>query len=137
MFITNNPDANNAVKALSILLIISVIIFLIGSAIAIYFIFVSPVNKGKTKAIITDITNNSTKVSYVVNGKKYNKTYTAYSSTYYVGKTIKIYYNKINPYKSFIANMRYLSLIGPGIGIIMLGVSGIGCMITYSKYYKV
>lgn len=128
-----NPDQNKTVKMLAVFLVVSTFIFFLGVALSVYFIFVLPMHKEKTTAIITNITNNSTSVKYEANGRIYEKTYTAYSSNYYVGKKIKIYYNKRKPYSSFISSFRYLSLIGPGIGIILMGVTGIFCLVFYKK----
>lgn len=129
-----NIEGNKTLKYMVIFLITSFIIFLVGLGIAIYFIFISPINKGKTYGKILYLESNRTAVSYKVNGRTYEKWYNAYNSTYYVGKKIKIYYNKYKPYNSSIASMRYLSLVAPGIGIIMLGVSGIICFSYYRKY---
>ena len=126
-----NPEQSKKLKVLSIILLSSFIIFLIGVAVSIYFIFILPMNKGKTDATITKITNNSTTVIY--NGRRYEKRYSVYSSSYYVGKKIKIYYNKQKPFDSSIANMRFISLVGPGIGIIFLGISGLFCLVFYKK----
>ena len=128
-----NPESNKELKILAGFLIGSFVIFLIGVALAIYFIFLMPMNKEKTVATITKIDNNSTTVVYNAEGRIYNKRYSAYSSNYYVGKKIKIYYNKQKPYDSHISSFRYLSLIGPGIGIIFMGITGILCMIFYKK----
>ena len=128
-----NPEQSKELKVLSIILLSSFIIFLIGVAVSIYFIFLLPMNKGKTDATITKITNNSTTVIYNANGRRYEKRYSAYSSSYYVGKKIKIYYNKQKPFDSSIANMRFISLVAPGIGIIFLGISGVFCLAFYKK----
>lgn len=128
-----NPEQSKELKVLSIILLSSFIIFLIGVAVSICFIFLLPMNKGKTDATITKITNNSTTVIYNVNGRRYEKRYSVYSSSYYVGKKIKIYYNKQKPFDSSIANMRFISLVAPGIGIILLGISGVLCLVFYKK----
>lgn len=132
-----SPESNKTLKFLVIFLSASFIIFLIGVALAIYFIFLMPMNKEKTYGTVKNITNNSTTIIYSANGKTYNKKYSVYSSSYYVGKKVKIYYNKQKPFNSFISSFRYLSLIGPGIGIIFMGVSGILCMVFYKKEYNV
>ena len=128
-----NPENKKELKILSIFLLSSFVIFLIGIALAVYFIFLAPMNKGKAEGVIKDITNNSTTIVYSANNRTYEKRFSAYSSTYYVGKKVKLYYNKQKPFNSSIAGMRYLSLIAPGIGIILLGVSGILCLVFYKK----
>ena len=131
-----NQDSSRELKFLAAFLLISVFIFIAGLIISIYFIFINPMNKEKTTATITNITNNTTTVKYEVNGRLYEKRYSSYSSTYYVGKKIKIYYNKRKPIDSSIASFRFLSLIAPGIGIIFIGVSGILCIVFYKKEYS-
>ncbi|MBR5662383.1 MAG: DUF3592 domain-containing protein [Bacilli bacterium] len=128
-----NPEQSKELKILSGLLIGSFVLFLIGVAIAIYFIFLMPMNKEKTTATITKIENSSTTVVYTAEGRTYEKRFNAYSSNYYVGKKIKIYYNKQKPFDSHISSLRFLSLIAPGIGIIFMGVVGILCMVFYKK----
>lgn len=118
-----------------IFMLCSLVVFIVGLVLAIRFVVIAPINKGKTTATILEA-RNYTKVKYVVNGKTYIKTYSFYSSTYYDGKTIKIYYDKSNPSDSFVANMRFLWLIGPGVGIILLGTSGIILWEYYVKYKK-
>ena len=112
-----SPESNKTLKFLAIFLSASFIIFLIGVALAIYFIFLLPMNKEKTYGTVKNVTNNSTTIIYSAKGKTYNK--------------------KQKPFNSFISSFRYLSLIGPGIGIIFMGVSGILCMVFYKKEYNV
>jgi hypothetical protein len=119
------------------LMLVGLFIFLVGSVISVKFIILDRLHKEKTYATITDISNNSTKVTYEVKGKIYNKRYSVYNSSYYEGKKVKIYYDKLNPGKSFIMSMRYLTLIVPGIGFIFLGISGIGLLYIYYKYYYI
>lgn len=128
-----NPEARKELKVLSWLLLGSFVVFLIGVAVAIYFIFLLPMNKEKTTATITKIENSTTTVIYTAEGRTYEKRFSAYSSNYYVGKKIKIYYNKQKPFDSHISSFRYLSLIGPGIGIIFMGVVGMLCFVFYKK----
>ena len=128
-----NQESNKELKVLATLLAASFIIFLIGVAISIYFIFLSPMNKEKTYGTITNITNSTTTIKYSAEGRIYNKRFNAYSSSYYVGKKVKLYYNKQKPFNSSISSFRFLSLIGPGIGIIFMGVTGILCLVFYKK----
>ena len=105
-------------KLVKIFLIIGLCILIIGLLISVKMIFLDRINKESTYGTITDISSNSTTVQYVVSQRKYRKTYSVYSSTYSVGKKIKIYYDKVRPNDSFIARMRYLILIVPGLGLI-------------------
>lgn len=130
-------DAKTHMKPFLVLMIIGVLIFIVGVAISINYIFIYPKNKGKVEAVITDISHDTTTVNYEVNGRIYKKVYSVYSSNYYVGKKVNVLYNKAHPQKSMISSFRYLSLIGPGIGIVFLGVSGIGLLFIYQKYYRI
>ena len=112
------------------------LILIIGAALSVKMLILDKMNKESTTATITGITNNSTSVEYTVKNKIYRRTYTVYNSSYRVGNKVKIYYNKVMPTKSYIASMQYLILIVPGIGILFLGISGIGFMHIYVKYYK-
>lgn len=119
------------------LMIVGLVIFLIGAAISVKMLIFDKIGKEKTSATITKITNNSTSVEYSVKNKIYRRTYTVFNSTYREGNQVKIYYDKTNPSKSFIAAMQYLILIVPGIGILFMGISGIGFIYIYTKYYKI
>ena len=118
-----------------IFMLCSLVVFIIGLVLAIRFVVIAPINKGKTTATILEETN-YTKVKYIVNGKTYIKKYNVYASSYYEGKQIKIYYDKNDPSDSFIANIRYLWLIFPGVGVILLATSGIVLWGYYFKYKK-
>ena len=129
-----DSNVKGVVRVISIAMVISFIIFIIGASLASYYIFIDPISKGKVTATIVEI-DDKTKVTYNVDGREYEKTYNVYSSTYYVGKKIKVYYEKYNPHRSKIANMRYLWLIAPGIGVLLLGITGVALLIVYMKYY--
>lgn len=121
----------------TVLMCISLFIFLLGLVLSIKFIFIDVIHKESTYGIIKDISNNSTLVEYKANNTTYEKRFSVYNSTYFIGKRIKIYYDKISPRKSLIASMRYMILILPGIAFIFLGVSGVGLIYVYMKYYRV
>ena len=92
-------------------------------------------NKIETTGIITRISlsgsseNDSNKVyvSYVAEGNEYESTLSGYSSSFYEGKEIEIYYDKDNPNKIGMKSLDLLFLIFPGLGLISLiiGVTGI------------
>ena len=119
-----------------ILLVVGLVLLLIGSALSIKMLIFDKEGKKATYATIVELGESSTTVKYAVNNRIYTKRYNSYSSSYYVGKRIKVYYNKVNPNKSYIANLQYLILILPGIGLLLLSSSGIGLLHTYFKYYK-
>jgi len=132
MFIENEKFRNIFIG----IMLFGLFVFIVGLAFSFKVIYWDVRGKESTKATITSINNNSTTCEYIVNGKKYAKKYFVNSSTYYVGKKIKIYYNPIRPQKSSIALMRYFILIVPFIGILILGISGIGLIIYYMKYIR-
>lgn len=92
-------------------------------------------NKIETTGIITRISlsgsseNDSNKVyvSYVAEGNEYESTLSGYSSSFYEGKEIEIYYDKDNPNKIGMKSLDLLFLIFLGLGLISLiiGVTGI------------
>lgn len=103
-------------------------------------------NKIETTGIITRISlsgsseNDSNKVyvSYVAEGNEYESTLSGYSSSFYEGKEIKIYYDKDNPNKIGMKSLDLLFLIFPGLGLISLiiGVTGISAKSRGKKSEK-
>ena len=80
-------------------------------------------NKIETKAIIESIVRDSSDdyevyVKYIVNEREYKNKLNSYSSSYYEGKEISIYYDKTNPNKIVTKLSDYLLLIIPGMGLI-------------------
>lgn len=99
-------------------------------------------NKVNTTAVITEITsyrgsNGNRKydvyVSYYVNGKEYNSKLGGYSSSFYEGKEIEIYYDKDNPTRIGMKSIDFLFLIFLGMGIIFAMIGGI---LLYKRGYK-
>ena len=119
-----------------IVMLVGFVVLLITSILAIKFIVVDPKDKGRVNGVITNITNKTTTVEYTVNNRCYKRTFNLYVSNYYEGKKVKLLYNKTKPNDVSIASLRYLFLIGPAIGIVILGVSGVGLIYVYIKYYK-
>lgn len=103
-------------------------------------------NKIETTGIITRISlsgsseNDSNKVyvSYVAEGNEYESTLSGYSSSFYEGKEIEIYYDKDNPNKIGMKSLDLLFLIFPGLGLISLiiGVTGISAKARGKKSEK-
>ena len=116
-----------------VLLVVGLVLLIIGIAFSLKMLIFDKAGKNTTYATITELKDSSTTVKYTVNNKTYIKRYNSYSSSFYIGKKIKIYYNKVNPYKSYIANLQYLILILPGIGLLLFSASGIGLLHTYYK----
>ena len=100
-------------------------------------------NKGKTKAIITQIYvsrishNHYTYnvfVSYRVNGQSYESKLNSYSSNFYEGKEIDIYYDKNNPYQVGIESHDFVFELMPLVlGGISFTLGSIGIIVEYKK----
>ena len=100
-------------------------------------------NKVDTIGTITEIssyrdTNNHNRdhevyVSYTVEGKKYESKLNGYSSNFYKGKEIKIYYDKDNPNEIGMKSLDLLFLMFPGIGLVCLIIGGTGLLVKHNK----
>ena len=99
-------------------------------------------NKIETTGIITEIwssrdsdnnRNHKVYVSYVAEGNEYESTLNGYSSSFYEGKEIEIYYDKDNPNKIGVKSLDLLFLILPGIGLIFLVIGGTGILIKINR----
>lgn len=93
-------------------------------------------NKIDTTGTITEISSyrdNKVYVSYTVDGKEYESMLSGYSSNFYEGKEIKIYYDKDNPNKIGMKSLDLLFLIFPGIGLIFLIIGGTGILVKTNK----
>lgn len=78
---------------------------------------------GTITAIVSDRDSNRVYVSYNVDGKEYESILNAYSSSFYEGKEIKIYYDKTSPKRIGMKSIDTVTtLIFPGIGLIILGI---------------
>lgn len=132
------------------------LIWIIFAGIGIIFILVGIVlcintfnydNKIYTTGTITDISSHrnynghrshDVYVSYNVNGVEYESRLGSYSSGFYEGKEIEIYYDKDNPRKIGVKSLDVLFLIFPGIGLIfsIIGVTGISVTIKRKNIEK-
>lgn len=99
-------------------------------------------DKIDTTGIITEIwssrdsnndRNHKVYVSYVADGEEYESALNGYSSNFYEGKEIEIYYDKNNPTKIGMKSLDLLVLIFPGIGLIFLIVGGTGILVKINK----
>ena len=99
-------------------------------------------NKVDTVGTITEISsyrntnhnrNHEVYVSYTIEGKEYESILNSYSSSFYEGKEIKIYYDKDNPNKIGVKSLDLLFLIFPGIGLIFLIIGGTGILVKINK----
>lgn len=99
-------------------------------------------NKIDTVGTITEISsyrntnhnrNHEVYVSYIVEGKGYESRLNSYSSSFYEGKEIDIYYDKDNPNKIGVKSLDLLFLIFPGIGLIFLIIGGTGILVKINR----
>lgn len=97
-------------------------------------------DKGETIATITDISTYrgsggsrqyDVMVKYKVDGKTYASLLNSYSSNFYNGKEIEIYYDKEYPNKILLKSSNVLILVFPGIGLVFSIIGTIG--ITYNR----
>ena len=75
-----------------VLSVIGLLMFIIGGFFAIKVIFFDIRGKSKVNGVITNLTNDSTTVSYVVNNREYRKFFSVYLD--YTKKSIGNYANK-------------------------------------------
>lgn len=95
-----------------------------------YWAIIPQTNRGETIATIIEIEyrdNNDeypdVLVSYEVNGQQYRTSLDSYSSSYYEGKEITIYYDKNDPSKIMDNTPKILMYVFGGIGIAFLSVA--------------
>lgn len=72
-------------------------------------------------------------VKYRVDGEEYNSKLSGYFSSYYVGKEIKIYYDKNNVNNISAKSLDMLMLLFPGFGLIFVCIGGIPLIIKSNK----
>ena len=108
--------------------LIWIIFFIVGmtfSLVALFFGYsmFNIENKTQGVAIITKMDNDEVYVTYEVDGKEYNNKLNMRSSSFYVGKEIKIYYNQENPNIVVCDDLKILIYIFLGIGLVFLLIS--------------
>ncbi len=124
----------------SIFTIIGTILLIIGIILCIFKFNYH--NKSTTTGIITYITSNNNQenhqvyVSYQVGDKLYESPLNGYSSSYYEGKEIEIYYDKANPDKIGVKSLDLLFLILHGLGLIFTTIGGTGLLINLNHQKK-
>lgn len=89
-------------------------------------------NKIDTVGTITEISDD-VYVTYIAKGKEYTSKLNGYSSNFYEGKKIDIYYDKDNPNQIGMKSLNLLFLIFPGIGLIFLTIGGIGIFVKIKR----
>lgn len=123
---------------------LGVILFIVGSFVSFQILKYSE-DKVETKGIITKIIIHNriegdrtynVYVTYEANGKQYESRLNSYSTSFYEGKEIDIYYDKNNPHKIGNKSMDLLILIFPGISIIFVIIGGSRLFIKTNKKKK-
>ena len=127
------------------------LIWIIFASIGITFVIIGLVlfgnifnyaDKVDTIGIITKISsygstdndiNYKVYVSYIVDGKEYESMLNGYSSSFYEGKEINIYYDKNNPSKIGVKSLDLLFLIFPVTGLIFLIIGTTGILVKMNK----
>ena len=127
------------------------LIWIIFASIGIIFVIIGLVlfgnifnyaDKVDTIGIITKISsygstdndiNYKVYVSYIVDGKEYESMLNGYSSSFYEGKEINIYYDKNNPSKIGVKSLDLLFLIFPVTGLIFLIIGTTGILVKMNK----
>lgn len=102
-------------------------------------------HKIETTGIITEIipyrehsgdTDYHVYVSYRVGGKEYESELNSYSSDFYEGREITIYYDEKNPNKIGVKSLDLLFLLFPGFGLLFLIIGGAGIWIKKHQKKK-
>lgn len=124
------------------------IFFFIGLIFTVVGIFISIdtfnyENKIDTVGTITKITSDrdndgdtshNVLVAYNVNGSYRESRLNSYSSSFYIGKTIDIYYDKNDPNKIGVKSLDLLCLLFPGLGLLFVIIGGSGLIIKKKKH---
>ncbi|MDO4341168.1 MAG: DUF3592 domain-containing protein [bacterium] len=77
------------------------------------------------------------RVSYIVDGQEYETALSYYSSTFYEGKQLKIYYDQNNPQKIHAKAESSLAYIFLGLGAVFAGIGGSGIVIKSKKQKQI
>ncbi len=72
-------------------------------------------------------------VQYQADGREYESRLNYYSSGFYEGKEIEIYYDEENPHKIGVKSGDLLFLMFPGFGIVFFGIGVSGLLVKLNK----
>lgn len=123
----------------SIFFTIGIVIFTIGVVVCInVFDYSDKIETfGTISQINTHHSNGNTihevYVKYEVDGTQYESKLNGYSSNFYEGKNIKMYYDKNNPEIISTKSLNLLFLMFPGFGLIFGSIGGIGLFVIIKK----
>jgi len=139
-------EANKRENFINIVWLIFTIMGIIFLVVGIFFsyqtLIASKDNKVETTGKITQIIPYRTTsrdrgydvyVSYVVEGQEYESRLNAYSSSFYEGKEIEIYYNKNNPHEIGSSSLDLLVLMFPAMGLLFAMIGGTGLFVKINK----
>ena len=136
--------ANRSENLIWFIFIVIGLVF-IGLGIIIGFFVFKYNHKIETTGIITEITPHRSQsgdtiytvyVSYQVDQKEYESPLNSYSSSFYEGKEITIYYDESNPSKIGVKSLDLLFLLFPGFGLIFFTIGGVGILVKKRKIAK-
>lgn len=127
--------------------IIGTLFFILGTSIVISN-YKDRENRIYTIGTITEITSykdsdgdikHNTYVSYNIDGKQYESDLNGYSSSFYKGKEIEIYYNKNNPNIIGTEIFDFLTFIFPTLGliVIIIGINGLVSKVRKKRIVKI
>mgnify|MGYP004505424933 FL=1 len=121
-----------------IFFLIGTITLIVGTAIAVKILnYKDKVEvTGIIDTILPQVEGECVYISYIVDGKEYISKLNGYSSSFYEGKEIKIYYDKNDPNKIGTKTLDSLVFIAPGIGLIFFLIGGIGLLVPIMKGKK-
>ena len=116
--------------------ILGIIVTAIGVILSFKFIYLDIKDKKSVKAEVISQSGMNINVRYEINNKLYKNKLFVFTKKFINGEKVKVYYNPTNPYKAQFSSTRYYSLLVPVIGLIIQGISGIGFIYIYMKYYN-
>lgn len=124
----------NAIQLIEIIFGIIGVLFLTITIVIDFLVFIPREDRVKVTGTIVDIKNdNEVFVSYLVGEKHYTNKLDSYSSSYYQGKEIAIYYDQNNPNRIMSDLSFVLIYVFGGLGIGFLTVTGIMVFFSIRK----
>lgn len=134
--VLNMKKRDNVRGIFIFVMILGIIITAVGVILSFKSIYFDIRDKKTIKAEVLSQSKMNINVRYEVNNKLYKNKLFVFNKKFIIGEKIKVYYNPNNPYKALVASTRYYSLFIPVIGLIIQGISGIGFIYIYMKYYN-
>ena len=119
---------------------VGAILLIVGAVVCIHIFDYG--DKVDTTGVITEISEHQGRnrdrdydvyVAYEVDGTPYESRLNSYTSSYYEGKKIDIYYDRDDPRRIGTKELNGLFLILPGIGLLFFGMGAIGLAVLARK----